>query len=136
VRLTVALLTMSVALLGGGTHRYGGSSGPEAPLNTPLAAEPAPQTPRPLVNEAPPAPAPPGVSTIDIAVGKAVNHLLKQDEELSTIAGNVEARVAHGIVTLRGKVPSDHDRIEVVGRVSKLPGVDRVEDKLRVSGEQ
>ncbi|PWU09961.1 MAG: hypothetical protein C5B50_26310 [Verrucomicrobia bacterium] len=136
MRSSVAVIGISLACVWGCAHHYGGSPGPEAPLNPPLAAEPAPQEPRPLVNEAPPAPAPPGVSTMDISVGKAVSQLLKEDEELSGVSGNVEAGVEHGVVTLRGNVPSEHDRIEMVERISKLPGVARVEDKLRVTGEQ
>ncbi|HWH70527.1 MAG TPA: BON domain-containing protein [Candidatus Sulfotelmatobacter sp.] len=79
----------------------------------------------------PPAP-PPGVSAADVGVADAVSQLLKGDSHLAGVSSNVEATVEDGVVTLRGSVPSEHDRYEMVERISQLPGVAHVHDKLRV----
>ncbi len=80
----------------------------------------------------PPSSAPPGVAAADVTVAESVSQLLKGDSSLADASRNVQATVDHGVVTLRGTVPSDHDRDEIVQRVSQLPGVVRVHDHLGV----
>jgi hypothetical protein len=76
--------------------------------------------------------APPPVSSLDIAVGKSISRLLKTDPSVRSISGNVEASIEKGVVTLRGSVPTEHDRLLIAERVSSLPGVDRVDNQLGV----
>jgi osmotically-inducible protein OsmY len=83
-------------------------------------------------NASPPT-SPPGIPTSDVAVADSVRQLLKSDNsDLSRVANNVQASVDHGVVTLRGTVPADHVRDEIIMRVSKLPGVQHVHDELAV----
>jgi osmotically-inducible protein OsmY len=72
------------------------------------------------------------VSARDVAVADSVAQLFKSNTSLSDATRNVEATVDGGVVTLRGSVPSDHDRDELVMRVGRLPGVVRVHDQLGV----
>ena len=45
---------------------------------------------------------------------------------------NVDFEIDKGKVTLRGMVPTDHDRIELQNRVAAMPGVQAVVNKLDV----
>ncbi len=100
----------------------------------------APTSDRPEVRVYPPptgvttptAPAPPGVAESDVAVADSVSQLLKGDSGMISASRNVMATVDGGVVTLRGTVVADHDRDEIVQRVSQLPGVKRVRDELGV----
>jgi hypothetical protein len=81
----------------------------------------------------PPSEPPPGVSASDVNIATSVSQLLKADSSLADASRNIEATVDNGVVTLRGSVPTDHDRDEIVGRISRLPGVARVHDHLGVA---
>ena len=86
----------------------------------------------PSVTVAPPTAPPPGVATADVALADSVSQLLKSNTSMADATRNVEATVESGIVTLRGSVPTHHDRDELVLRISRLPGVVRVRDQLGV----
>ncbi len=96
----------------------------------------APTPPQaPVVTTQPPAVAAPGAPAAapgDVAVATAVSQLLKGDAHLASVSSNVEATVDNNVVTLRGTVPTEHDRDEIVQRVSGLPGVLRVNDQLGI----
>jgi osmotically-inducible protein OsmY len=59
--------------------------------------------------------------------------LFKGDPGMASITGNVEAKVHHGFVTLRGTVPTENDRELIKSRVSRLPGVVQVNDELGIN---
>jgi osmotically-inducible protein OsmY len=48
-------------------------------------------------------------------------------------ASRIIARVQESVVTLRGTVPSTHDKEDIEAHISRLPGVRRVENMLEVS---
>jgi len=75
---------------------------------------------------------PPAVVSSDVTVANSVSQLLKGDRSLAEATRNVEAFVSDGVVTLRGSVPTDHHRDEIVERISRLPGVASVRDQLGV----
>ncbi len=117
------------------SHRH-----PVAVYTTPMAV-PAPTSESPAVRVypdtppavvTPPSTPPPGVAGADVAVAESVSQLLKGDSSLADASRNIRASVDHGVVTLQGTVPSDHDRDEIVQRVSQLPGVVSVRDHLGV----
>jgi osmotically-inducible protein OsmY len=91
-----------------------------------------PETVKPVPPPQPVAPPPAGVSANDIAIGQSINRLLKDDSGLAGVSGNVEATIDNGVVTLRGRVPSEHDRTEIADRIARLPGVAKVHDQLEV----
>lgn len=80
----------------------------------------------------PPPPPPPAVSGTDIEVARAVRDMIHSDTEFTPSSNTVIATVDRGVVTLTGTVYSEHERWELVDRVSKLPGVDHVRDHLKV----
>ena len=89
--------------------------------------------PPPVITEPPSSFAtPPPVADPDVALAQSISQLLKGEPGLASISCNVEARVNHGFVTLRGTVPTENDRELIKDRVSKLPGVARVTDELGV----
>jgi len=104
-----------------------------APVVTPTG----PSTAR-VYPEVPPPPPPPTTvapaqssvttSSSDVALAESVRGVLRNGT--TSPVGRVEASVYHGVVTLRGSVPSDLDRQALVSRVSNLPGVVRVDDQL------
>lgn len=83
-----------------------------------------------------PAVPPPAVRDSDVRLGQTISNLLKGDPHLADASGNVIATIENGVVTLDGKVPTEHDRYEIVERVSKLPGVAHVNDHLGIEGER
>jgi BON domain len=134
----IALLCAPIAIVLPGciqSHR------PVAVYTTPVAVPAAtserpvvrvyPGTPPPVV-VTPPSTPPPGVASADVTLAESVSQLLKGDVSLADASSNVQAIVDHGVVTLRGRVPTDHDRDEIVQRISQLPGVVRVHDELGV----
>jgi hypothetical protein len=92
---------------------------------------PGPSTPE--FGSTPPSAPPPGVSQVDLAVAQQVSQALKTDPLLESISDNVQATVHKGIVTLRGSVPSEHARDQLTERLSKLPGVDRLDNDVDVN---
>ncbi len=84
---------------------------------------------------APPSAPPPAASGVDQGVAEAIHRVLRGDANLAAASRKVQASVRKGVVTLRGTVPTDHDREEIISRISKLPGVDRVEDQLETPGK-
>ncbi len=91
-----------------------------------------PTTPQPPVVTTTPVPAAPDAAPGDVAVATGISQLLKGDTHLASVSSNVEATVDNHVVTLRGTVPTEHDRDEIVQRVSQLPGVLRVNDQLGI----
>ena len=118
------------------SHRH-----PVAVYATPIAVPAAtsnrpetrvyPEAPSPAV-VVPPSSPPPGVLASDVTLADSVSQLLKGDSGLADASRNVRASIDHGVVTLRGTVVADHDRDEIVQRVSQLSGVRGVRDHLGV----
>ncbi len=107
----------------------------EGPVAVPAATSERPDTrvyPGGPAIVTPPTSPPPGVLSSDVKVAQEVSQLLKGDTSLADASSNIQASVDHGVVTLRGTVPADHDRDEIVQRVSQLPGVLGVRDQLGV----
>jgi len=70
--------------------------------------------------------------TTDALLFRAVQSRLLDDEELDGLA--IQAEVSDGVVTLRGDVPAERYSERAVEVAGQVPGVDRVEDRLRVGG--
>lgn len=87
----------------------------------------------PLIGRTPPTGPPPAPFEVDINVAHLVRRTLAQDHHLGGISNHVGVKVSKGIVTLNGGVASERDRQVIVDRVSKLPGVDQVDDQLAVN---
>ena len=92
------------------------------------AVPPPPVNAQPVPSVVAPAP----VADPDVALAQSLSQLLKGDPGLAAISSKVSATVHHGVVTLRGSVPTENDRQEIKDRVSKLSGVAAVEDNLGI----
>lgn len=97
------------------------------------ALTPTSSRPEPRVYATTPTAPPEGVAPEDLAVAASVRDLLKGAPNLSGPSEDVLVSVKHGVVTLRGNVPAEHDRDEIVERIARLPGVNGVDDKLGIS---
>lgn len=134
-----AVFVLALAGLLGGCAQNSPESSPYArsPGNlTPTSDQPGsrlyPGLYQPEETRLPPPPPPPAVSGTDIEVARAVRDMIHSDSDFAPSGKTVLATVERGVVTLSGTVYSEHERWELVERISKLPGVDRVRDHLKV----
>ncbi len=98
----------------------------------PLANGPPGPT-SPLVDGPPPTPPPPAVSAMDKETEALVRRSLKKDVGLSPADKKIDVDVKRGVVTLNGTVPTTEDRDAVAKQIAKIPGVDRIDNHLRVA---
>ena len=136
---TLFLTFSTLALTTAGCIR---SHRPETVYYTPPVIVVAPTSNRPETRAYPEGPSkvitlpstpPPNVAAGDVALASDVSQLLKGDPTLASASRNVQASVDKGVVTLQGSVPTDHQRYEIVDRISRLPGVKGVADDLEAS---
>ena len=64
----------------------------------------------------------------DQQLADRINSLVQQD--IPNGSGSVEVVIKNGIVTLRGRVPSQAQKEVLENQIKALPGVDRVQDSL------
>ncbi len=76
---------------------------------------------------------PPAISALDLRVAEQVSRTLKTDPLLESISGNIQTTIQNGVLTLRGAVPTEHALDELTERLSRLPGVDRIDNKLDIN---
>jgi len=140
INLLVAL--PAIALTTGGCVQSHRSEAAHTPTPAVVPAAPAPTSNRPetraypegsVQTVTPPSTPPPGVSSSDVALATQVSEWLKGDPTLASASRNVQVTVHQGVVTLHGMVPSEHQRFEIVNRLSRLPGVKGIEDDLGVT---
>lgn len=94
----------------------------------------APTSPRPAVrvypnNTTPRIATAPG-EIDDLTVARSVRIILARDT--AHIYGNVDISVNKGVATLRGTVPTEHDRQVLQDQIATIPGVDYVDNQLGV----
>jgi len=66
----------------------------------------------------------------DIGITQDIRKMLTADT--ATLYRNVDFSIDNGKVSLRGTVPTDHDRVELQNRMMAIPGVQTVDNKLDV----
>lgn len=66
----------------------------------------------------------------DIAITAAIRQVVVRDESLSLNAQNVKIITRHGVVTLRGPVESEAERLKLQQIATQTPGVVQVENQL------
>lgn len=64
----------------------------------------------------------------DQQLADQINNLVQQN--VPNASGNIEVVLRNGIVTLRGRVPSEAQKQVLENQIKALPGVDRVQDSL------
>ena len=102
-----------------------------------------PTSERPVIRVYPPATAletvPPVTTTTvvptssDLAMADTIRKRFDADPSFSSATKNVQVGVYHGTVTLRGTVPTNHEREELQARVATVPGVDSVTNMLETN---
>lgn len=66
----------------------------------------------------------------DIAITAAIRQAVVRDESLSLNAQNAKIITRHGVVTLRGPVESEAERLKLQNIATQTPGVVQVENQL------
>lgn len=74
-------------------------------------------------------------SDADVDVTRRIRQELVSDDSLSTNAKNVKIITLGGVVTLRGPVASEAERMKIATAAQKASGVKRVDNKLEVKAE-
>jgi len=74
----------------------------------------------------------PGVAQLDLDTAALVQRTLRRDPSLAPISRRVHSRVNKGALTLRGYVDTVAAKQNIIDRVSKLPGVDAVDDQIEI----
>jgi hypothetical protein len=69
-------------------------------------------------------------NSADAAITAGIRQMLENDT--ARLYRNADFEVDNGRVTVRGTVPTDHDRIELQNRLVTMPGVASVENRLDV----
>jgi osmotically-inducible protein OsmY len=69
--------------------------------------------------------------TDDLTIANSVRSILARDT--AHIYGNVDVAVNSGLVTLRGTVPTEHDRQQLHNEIANVPGVGSVDNQLGVN---
>src|SRR5262245_39954850 len=100
----------------------------------PVVVAPVSQSPEVRVYEAGP-PTTEVTSTVpasDMEIAMGLRNALETDPALKAAAALADIEVNGRAVTLRGSVPTEHDRESLKELVSRYPGVRSVEDHLKV----
>jgi osmotically-inducible protein OsmY len=72
------------------------------------------------------------VTEVDRGLASQIRVMLNANPNLPVTEDNVHLVVDNGYVTLEGWVPSDQDRLAVAERVSRINGVQGIDNQLRV----
>lgn|SRR6185369_1894875 len=73
---------------------------------------------------------PPGAASQDWALAEEIRSLLKSNPKLGDAP--MAAVVKNGVVTLRGGVRNQKARAKIRDEISRLPGVERVDDEMEL----
>jgi len=72
----------------------------------------------------------------DVALVAQIRRDLVTDDMLTMRAKNATLIVSDGVVTVRGDVASQADHDRLVARVVSVPGVRRIEDRVRIDNDE
>jgi osmotically-inducible protein OsmY len=73
-----------------------------------------------------------GTSEEDVAATKQIRELVNEDDSLSIAAKNVKIITRNGMVTLRGRVESEQERLRIEANAREVVGSSRVENLITV----
>jgi hypothetical protein len=101
---------------------------------TPTTTVVTPTSPYPAVRVYPDNPNPriatsPGEAD-DLTIANSVRNILARDT--ARVYANVDIAVNRGLVTLRGTVPTEHDRFQLQSDIATVAGVESVDNQLGV----
>ena len=70
--------------------------------------------------------------TADRGITREIERRIASDESVAALAPQLHVSTEAGVVTLRGAIPNDEDRLVLASLAESAPGVRRVEDQLEV----
>jgi len=71
----------------------------------------------------------------DVDLTRRIRKAVVADKSLSTNAHNVKIITMNGMVTLRGPVKSENEKMKIVAKAQKLAGKKQVENQLEVAAQ-
>jgi len=71
----------------------------------------------------------------DVELTRRIRKAVVADKSLSTNAHNIKIITMNGMVTLRGPVKSEKERMKIVAKAQKLAGAKQVENQLEVAAQ-
>ena len=71
-------------------------------------------------------------SDTDRAIGQAIRQSIDEDGDLSPMAKSVTVITSGAVVTLRGKVKTDQEKVAIASKARTARGVSRVDNLLEV----
>ena len=113
----VASLALAGAPLLAGATDTPPSNGSNVPDRAPNVAAPLQQS----------------TSEADQKITDAVRRALTDDKRLSMSAKSVNIATVNGVVTLRGSVPDEKEKMIVASTPKGVPGVSKVNDQLEIT---
>jgi len=84
-------------------------------------------------NDAAPTPMDQGESEGDRTITQGIRQIIVGNASLSTNAKNVKIITQNGVVTLRGPVDSDAEKVLIANTARGMAGVVRVDDQLEIA---
>ena len=69
----------------------------------------------------------------DVELTRRIRRAVVADKSLSTNAHNIKIITVNGMVTLRGPVKSENEKMKIVAKAQKLAGKKQIENELEVA---
>ncbi|MDP1879865.1 MAG: BON domain-containing protein [Parachlamydiaceae bacterium] len=69
----------------------------------------------------------------DRTITQKIRQIIVDDDSLSTNAKNIKIITINGVVTLRGPVANAQEKEIIVSKVSRVPGIQNVDNQLEIT---
>lgn len=71
----------------------------------------------------------------DVELAREIRRAVVKDDSLSTLAHNVKIVTDNGMVTLRGPVKTEQEKIAIANKAQEIAGPNKVDDQLEVKNQ-
>ena len=125
-KITLALV-LSSALLGMGTAAMAQDSTNAAPDNTAVNARDRNADAMTADQQS--------NAKSDVELTREIRRAVVKDDSLSTLAHNVKIITDNGMVTLRGPVKTEQEKVAIANKAQEIAGPNKVENQLEVENQ-
>jgi len=125
-KITLALV-LSSALLGMGTAAMAQDSTNAAPDNTAVNARDRNADAMTADQQS--------NAKSDVELTREIRRAVVKDDSLSTLAHNVKIITDNGMVTLRGPVKTEQEKVAIANKAQEIAGPNKVDDQLEVKNQ-
>jgi hyperosmotically inducible periplasmic protein len=71
----------------------------------------------------------------DVELTREIRRAVVKDDSLSTLAHNVKIITDNGMVTLRGPVKTEQEKVAIANKAQEIAGPNKVDDQLEVKNQ-